>query len=81
VFLRAFAPSKGLPAFSFIDQGKEPGYTREREGERKRKRRKRKTREKRPRSYVVLLLRQAGPAGGVDDGGDGFMSRGRRRWR
>jgi hypothetical protein len=62
----------GLLAFPFIGQGKVLGYTKERQKERKR--RKRKTGEKKALDYFTLVLRWAGPAGGVDDNEDGSLS-------
>jgi hypothetical protein len=45
----------GCPAFPFIDQGKDQGYTREREKEEKKEEEKRRRRE--PRGIAALLHR------------------------
>jgi hypothetical protein len=53
----------GRPAFPFIDQGKDLGYTRER------KRRKRKTGKKRALGLCLPSPLPAGPAGPADNNG------------
>jgi hypothetical protein len=50
-------PLMGCPAFPFIGQGKDSGYTRERDRERERRKRKTEEREKQrrqPRGYAAL---------------------------
>jgi hypothetical protein len=65
------SPPNGVPSLPFY-RSREGPEVHEREKEEKKKEKKQRRRE--PRSYIVLLLRQAGPAGGVDDGEDGFTS-------